>query len=100
MVNIEVSIVGTVQGKIWMPAVECEKEFNISKRDFNYADNSTPTLRDMALRATNDGDFQGCMIADGCLMLKTTRHSKKGHTTRVVYHDLNKFPSIKDLMIA
>lgn len=51
---------GQIAGTIWMPAVECWKEFDYTLKDDD-------TFRDALLRITNDGDFQSCGITYGYL---------------------------------
>lgn len=60
-----VELYGTIRGQIWMPAVECTKEFELClspihsafRRDWN-------GLRDAFVHLTNDGDFQSCNISE------------------------------------
>ena len=85
---------GTVYGPIWMPAVECWKPVTVSAQ---YADGSRLTLRDMALRATADGDFQSASLTtDSEVVFEQT--IKKGNRTlrRVKWYPVSHFPSIAD----
>jgi len=71
----KITLYGEVAGNIWMPAVECTKEFclkliriprnsktriypGISPRSMEIT-----CLRDALLHLTNDGDFQSCSIS-------------------------------------
>jgi hypothetical protein len=66
---------GEIVGTIWMPAVECSKEFHLELTRIPRT-SSTRTypgiaprsmeitcLRDALLHLTNDGDFQSCAIS-------------------------------------
>ena len=69
-----ITLYGEVAGTIWMPAVECTKEFRL---ELNRIPRHSTTrtypgiapqsmeitcLRDALLHVTNDGDFQSCGI--------------------------------------
>ena len=69
---------GQIQGRIWMPSVTCTKSFSVSENDFRYSDGSRPTLRDMVLRATNDGDFQSANVSWGWLTVEAIVKRKDG----------------------
>ncbi len=69
-----ITLYGEVAGQIWMPAVECSKEFRLELTRIP-RDSTTRTypgiaprfmeitcLRDALLHLTNDGDFQSCAI--------------------------------------
>jgi hypothetical protein len=71
----KITLYGEVMGKIWMPAVECSKEFRL---ELNRIPRNSKTraypgiaprsmeitcLREALLHLTNDGDFQFCVIA-------------------------------------
>src|SRR5689334_22120431 len=70
----KIALYGEVAGKIWMPAVECTKEFRLEltrvprNRDTRTYPGIAPRsmeiscLRDALLHLTNDGDFQACAI--------------------------------------
>jgi len=69
-----ITLYGEIAGNIWMPAVECTKEFRLEL--IRIPRNSTTRtypgiaprsmeitcLRDALLHITNDGDFQSCSI--------------------------------------
>jgi hypothetical protein len=70
----KITLYGEIAGTIWMPAVECSKEFHLELTLIPRA-SSTRTypgiapcsmqitcLRDALLHLTNDGDFQSCSI--------------------------------------
>jgi hypothetical protein len=70
----KITLCGEITGIIWMPAVECSKEFHLeltriprksSTRTYpGIAPRSMEItcLRDALLHLTNDGDFQSCSI--------------------------------------
>lgn len=94
-----VTMRGTVVGTIWMPAATCWKPFVIRNTDFRYSDSSQPSLRDMAERATNDGDFQSCAIAEGSVTVQmdVIANGRTMHT-RTRHYDIAEFPSIADMV--
>jgi hypothetical protein len=70
----KITLYGEVEGDIWMPAVECTKEFHL---ELNRIPRDSKTrvypgiaprsmeitrLRDALLHLTDDGDFQSCAI--------------------------------------
>ena len=69
-----ITLYGEVAGTIWMPAVECTKEFHLElTRIPRHSKTRTypgiaprsmeiTCLRDALLHLTNDGDFQSCAI--------------------------------------
>ena len=101
--KLTAKITGQIQGRIWMPACVCTKTFTVSEDDFRYSDGSRPTLRDMVLRATNDGDFQSANVSWGHLTVETivTRKDGRGTLTRKRHFDLRSplFPSIADSIV-
>lgn len=99
MKSLDVLITGQIQGPIWMPPVTCTKQFTLHKHDLRFAE-GRPTLRDMVLRATNDGDFQSTTISWGELVLTSLRVFGPVRVTRERRYDLRKFPSIADCMTA
>ena len=70
----KITLYGEIAGTIWMPAVECSKEFHLeliriprtsTTRTYpGIAPRSMEItcLRDALLHITNDGDFQSCSI--------------------------------------
>ena len=70
----KITLYGEIAGTIWMPAVDCSKEFQLeltriprmsSTRTYpGIAPRSIEItrLRDALLHITNDGDFQSCSI--------------------------------------
>lgn len=70
----KITLYGEVAGTIWMPAVECSKEFQLELARIprksttrTYPGIAPRTmeitcLRDALLHLTNDGDFQSCAI--------------------------------------
>ena len=96
--DIQVSIRGFLVGHIWMPATECYKDLNYDATREQARTIGKMTLRDHVLRATNDGDFQSCRIAHGCLVLKTTKQCGATRVTRSRVFPLDRFPSIYDCL--
>lgn len=89
-------IVGYLTGYIWMPAVECFKEFsyNINAQEKRWSEKGT--LRNHVDVVVNDGDFQSCKIGNAELRTTMTivRNGKRYITYK--YRDLQSFPSIVD----
>jgi hypothetical protein len=86
-----------------MPATVCTKDFNVSEDDFRYSDGSRPTLRDMVLKATNDGDFQSADVSFGWLTVEAIvrRKDGQGQVSRKRHFDLRSplFASIADCLV-
>lgn len=83
-----------------MPSVTCAKEFSLAESDFHYSDGSRPTIREMVLRATNDGDFQSCNILDATVTFKRSRVTATGTVVRTRHMDIRQFPSVSDCVTA
>jgi hypothetical protein len=94
----QIKITGYLVGYIWMPCGECWKdlEYDLSGEQRRFIEPGT--LRDHVLRATNDGDFQSCSIAQGEIVV--TRTSRSGGTTirRTRSFPMSMFPSVSDLI--
>lgn len=75
--RFERTLFATVGGRIWWPQDLFTKDIQLSEREFNYSDDSRPTLREMVLRATNDGDFQSCDLISAAVRI---RHARKDRT--------------------
>jgi len=70
----KITFYGEIAGTIWMPAVECTKEFHLELTRIPRNSNTRTypgiaprsmeiiCLRDALLHLTNDGDFQSCAI--------------------------------------
>jgi hypothetical protein len=101
--NTSVIISGIIGGKIWMPACTCAKSFKASNQKYpftHYSDGSQPTLRDMVLHITNDGDFQDASIADAEVTFSRTKTLSNGErVTRTRTMDVRKFPSVADCIL-
>jgi len=80
----KITLYGEIAGTIWMPAVECSKEFHLELTRIPRS-SSTRTypgiaprsmeitcLRDALLHLTNDGDFQSCAITRARLEVSHT----------------------------
>ena len=100
---ITYQIEGALVGKIWMPAVEAQKP--LSYRFVRYGhEKLTPftnvheTLREAALAATNDGDFQDCDFTADTVLVITKVSGKHTRIIREKVIDLFRFPSIEDLV--
>jgi hypothetical protein len=77
--TFEVTLYCKIAGPIWMPATTAFKDVKLTDSkspfsDFRYSDGSRPTLRDMVLKATNDGDFQNAALVEGSIKV---RHHRK-----------------------
>jgi hypothetical protein len=85
--EITIRVYGEISGFIWMPPIECTKEFNV--RLERIPRNSTTRtayshgwpmeitcLRDALLHVTNDGDFQSCSIDWAFLQVTHKRGNK------------------------
>ena len=90
-----ITLYGEVAGTIWMPAVECTKEFHLelTRIPRNSTTRTYPgiaprsmeitCLRDALLHVTNDGDFQSCAIT--WAVLEVSHYSgDETHRTRTV----------------
>lgn len=74
VMRTKITLMGELAGTIWLPAVECTKEFHLelvriprTSRIRTYPGIMPRTmeitcLRDALLHLTNDGDFQSCAI--------------------------------------
>ena len=105
MTHYEVTVHGTIAGKIWMPAATCGKRFSLTDKpgpwgDFHYADGEKASLRDMILKATNDGDFQSCHVIDATVTVKRITQTLTGQITRTRHMDIRQFPSVADCVVA
>lgn len=99
MPHVQLKISGYLVGQIWMPATECWKElsYDVTQESKRIVGGKV-TLRDHVLRATNDGDFQDCVIACGEL-IATRRSNKNGRTVTVERRfPLDLFPGIADML--
>ena len=89
-----ITLYGEVAGTIWMPAVECTKEFHLELNRITRP-STTRTypgiaprsmeitcLRDALLHVTNDGDFQSCAIT--WAVLEVSHYSGETHGTHTV----------------
>ena len=99
MRNLQLTICGYLVGNIWMSNAECSKPFNydVTREAKRYV-GGKPTLRDHVLAATNDGDFQSCLIAAGGLIATVTKRTKTGSIKRTRCFDLSQFHSIADCL--
>lgn len=96
---MQINITGFLVGPIWWPAgAECFKRlsYDVTREDARFLEPGT--LRDHVLRATNDGDFQGCAIAQGELTITSTRCDGATRVTRSRTWPLDRFPSIADCL--
>jgi hypothetical protein len=97
----EVSLHGVLVGRIWMPACEWTKDISLAESDFRHSDNSRPTLRDFALKATNDGDFQSCSLtADSVFEFRRIRETGTRRITQRRFFQVSQFPSVADCVDA
>lgn len=79
---------GEVEGRIWMPAVECTKQFDVTlvRIPRNATTRTSHShgwpmeiseLRDALLTITNDGDFQSCAITYGVLEVTHVKGNRR-----------------------
>lgn len=97
MATMTMKLRGYLVGNIWMPNAECFKplDYSITREAIRMED---ATLRDHVLAATNDGDFQSCVIAAGELVA-TRREHRDGRTVTVERRwSLDCFKSILDCL--
>jgi hypothetical protein len=97
-VETNIRIKGYLVGNIWMPDIECYKRLSYNLTRENERLSEPGTLRDHVLRATRDGDFQSCSIADGVLLVTRTKQNKTGTVSRTRAFPLRMFPSIADCL--
>ncbi len=95
---ISLSITGYLVGNIWMPNAECFKDLNYNVTREQARTTGKMTLRDHVLRATADGDFRSCAIAQGELIVTKylRRNDRTICETRAI--PLSRFPSISDCL--
>ena len=92
-----ITLYGEVTGKIWMPAFECTKAFDLeltriprNSKTRTYPGVSPRSmeitcLRDALLHITNDGDFQSCAVTWAILSVSHYSESEPyGNRTSVV----------------
>ena len=96
-----VRLYGTIQGPIWMPAVICEKHFDIQIGKGPWQQEWT-SLRDLLCDVTSDGDFQSASVTRMVLEVKRTKPSFLPHMlstrTRYVEYDITSAPvALRDL---
>lgn len=83
--NFSVKLNGVIYGDLWWSG-EAWKDVNATAKDDD-------TLRDLVLRVTNDGDFQGCdLTADSSITVTLIKPNRR--ITRTF--DINLFPSVAD----
>jgi len=90
-----ISLRGFVVGPIWWPVgEECYKPLDYSITDQNARWSEPGTLRDHVLRATNDGDFQSCTLAQAELVVER----RTGNRRVIRSFRLSRFPSVADCL--
>lgn len=95
----QITIYGYLVGPIWWPInTECSKPLEYDATEEDSRSTEPLSLREHVLRATNDGDFQFCKIADGFLEVSVSRQSKTGIFKHSRTFPLSLFPSIADLL--
>jgi hypothetical protein len=87
MTQHTIKMYGEISGPIWMPAVDCTKEFNVKlvriprNADTRVAHShgwpmEISVLRDALLTITNDGDFQNASITWAVLEVSQRKGNK------------------------
>lgn len=94
----KITLEGFLVGTIWMPATECWKDLNYDATAQQARTDGKMSLRDHALRATMDRDFQSCTIATGTLVIERKTVVGSRVITRTRRFPLERFPSISDLV--
>ena len=91
----KITLYGEIAGTIWMPAVECSKEFHLELIRIPRSSNTLTypgitsrlmeitCLRDALLHLTNDGDFQSCSVTWARLEVTHT-FGDETHSARTV----------------
>lgn len=81
-----ITLAGTLRGTIWMPAVECTKEFAVkfSPEDRPFTRKWTG-LADALDHVTNDGDFQNCQIENMVMVIEQSEGNKSFRRVVEVY---------------
>jgi hypothetical protein len=99
MRNFSTVLAGQIQGRIWMPACTCTKDFSLGRTDINWADGHRSTLRELADRATNDGDFRSAELSPDCYVtVKMVKQVGSTTITRRKHFPVTMFPSIADMV--
>ena len=98
MPHIQSQIIGTLIGRIWMPAITCTKEVNI---DLNSVKRRTSSLagvlRYAVTQAVSDGDFRECKFTpDSELIVSCTTRRKNQLVQRTRRIPLSSLPSLAD----
>ena len=94
------NISGQIQGLIWMPCVDCTKQFN---KNFTKEQNEPfkyqiENLRDALLNIINDGDFRDVVISEAFLTVeKDIFLNGKFHKSIRKTKELNRSGENKDL---
>lgn len=97
----KIEVFGTIGGRIWMPSVVCVKTFHYRSSDprwscNRHANGSKPTLREICLEATRDGDFQGAQIAEATVRITRWTTPLAGHWRAL---DIRRFASVTDCVV-
>jgi hypothetical protein len=92
-----VTLRGHIVGPIWMPTTDCWKPVEADSESFERSTGERPTARDLALRATEDGDFMHCRLtADS--EFEFERVTRSNGSVKVLHRrvPVTAFPSIAD----
>lgn len=97
---IESFLLGTIKGRIWMPAVTCTKtvSINLTRERHRYSDGPTGTFRHfIAMSVVNDGDFQSSLLTrDSVVVARSTKYRNGTLIRRERAIPITKFRSIRD----
>lgn len=107
MAHNRVTIWGVIAGFMWMPPCPAWKYIKESSDQYPHnalvsEGKSVPSdLRDMALRMTNDGDFQSCgFLADETsVIVERIKKTATGLVKRCREFPITFFPSIADCLV-
>ncbi len=102
-----ITLYGTVYGPIWQPGIECSMPVTADADAWlrSRCETEGPSARELALEATDCGDFQHCeLTADSYFEFsrRTDRTNENGRiiasATRRRFVPVSAFPSIADMV--
>ncbi len=96
-------LIGTLQGRIWWPAVICHQGFtlNLTKEGERYSD-GRPDFRRLVVGKVcmDSGDFQSADLTDDSVILvKLERRVGNTFIKKERYFPITMFPSIADMVV-
>lgn len=94
-----VTLVGTLEGRIWMPAVTAQKPVHadLTRIASTYVSATGSGLVEAAQSLCDDGDFQSARLTgDSFIRIEHRRLRPNGWTSRVRTTDVTALPSLAD----